>query len=101
MTVDNTFGFTDLTVDASADAVSHDFTLANTVPITTITGFSPADIIYTTGDLSSLTIDTSAFGNQVMNIDMSARQPDPVCRLPRLDLQCRRRLRQRRWAATR
>ena len=32
VTVDNSFGFTDLTVDASADAVSHDFTLSSTAP---------------------------------------------------------------------
>ena len=72
------------TVDASTDAVSHVFTLANTVPTTTITGFAPADIIYTTGDISSLTIDTSAFGNQVMNIDMSSGNPIPFVGSPGL-----------------
>ena len=30
--VDNEFGFTDLTADASADLVSHDFTLSSTGP---------------------------------------------------------------------
>jgi large repetitive protein len=84
VTVDNSFGFTDLTIDASSDSVSHDFTLANTVPTTTITGFAPADIIYTTGDVSSLTINTSAFGDQVMNIDMSAGNPIPFVNTPGL-----------------
>ena len=64
--------------------VSHDFTLVNTVPTTTISAFSPADIIYTTGDISSLTINTNAFGNQVMNIDMSGGNPIPFVDTPGL-----------------
>ena len=85
VTVDNSFGFTDLTVDASADAVSHDFTLSNTgAHHDDLTGFAPADIIYTTGDVSSLTINTNAFGNQVMNIDMSGGNPIPFVNTPGL-----------------
>ena len=48
VTVDNDGNFTDLTVDASSDSVSHDFTLSATFPQTTLTGLAPADIIYTT-----------------------------------------------------
>ncbi|MFI5460191.1 MAG: beta strand repeat-containing protein, partial [Isosphaerales bacterium] len=84
VTVDNTFGFTDLTVDASADAVSHDFTLSSTVPVSTIAALAPAAITYTTADVSSLTIDTSDFGTQVMNIDMSGGNPIPVVDTPGL-----------------
>ena len=54
------------------------------MPTTTITGFAPADIIYTTGDISSLTIDTSAFGDQVMNLDMSNGNPIPFVGSPGL-----------------
>ena len=53
-------------------------------PRRTLTGFAPADIIYTTGDISSLTINTNAFGNQVMNIDMSGGNPIPFVNSPGL-----------------
>ena len=84
VTVDNAFGFTDLTVDTSADLVSHDITLANTGPQATLTTLAPADIIYTVGDVSSLTISTSSFGNQVLNIDMSGGNPIPFVDTPGL-----------------
>ncbi len=82
--VDNEFGFTDLTADASADLVSHDFTLSSTAPTSTLTGLAPADITYITLDLSSLTINTSDFGSQVMNIDMSGGNPIPYVDTPGL-----------------
>ena len=82
--VDNDFGYTDLTVDASFDSVSHDFILYSTAPTSTLTGLAPADITYTTGDLSSLTINTSDYGSQVMNIDMSGGNPIPVPDTPGL-----------------
>ena len=84
VTVDNSFGFTDVTADASGDSVSHDFTLSSTGLQSTLTGLAPADIIYTTGDVSSLTINTSAFGSQVMNIDMSGGNPIPFVGTPGL-----------------
>jgi hypothetical protein len=84
VTVDNDPGFTDLTIDSSADPVSHDFTLASSVPTTTISAFSPADITYTTDEISSLTINTNAFGDQVMNIDMSGGNPIPFVGTPGL-----------------
>ena len=85
--VDNIFsppGFTDLTVDASADDVSHDFTLSSTAPDSILIGLAPADITYVTAALSSLTINTSDFGYQVMNIDMSGGNPIPVADTPGL-----------------
>ena len=75
--VGNTLGLTNLTVDSSADLVSHDFTLSSTAPTSTLTRLAPADITYTTLDLSSLTINTSNFGNQVMNLGMSGGNPIP------------------------
>ena len=84
VSVDNEFGFTDLTVDASADAVSHTFTLSSTGSTSTLTGLAPADITYTTVDLGSLTINTSDFGTQVMNIDMSGGNPIPYVDTPGL-----------------
>src|SRR5208337_3075358 len=77
-------GFTHLTVDASSDAVSHDFTLSSSGADSTLIGLAPATITYTTGDLSSLTIDTSDSGTQVMNIDMSGGNPIPVLETPGL-----------------
>ena len=56
----------------------------STAPTSTLTGLAPADITYTTGDVSSLTINTSAFGTQVMNIDMSGGNPIPVADTPGL-----------------
>ncbi len=82
--VDNEFGFTDLTVDSSADLISHTFTLSSTALTSTLTGLAPADITYTTLDLSSLTINTSDFGTQVMNIDMSGGNPIPYVDTPGL-----------------
>ncbi len=84
VSIDNDLGSTDLTVDASADDVSHNFTLSSTVPTTTLTGLAPADITYTTLELSSLTINTSDFGTQVMNIDMSGGNPIPYMDSPGL-----------------
>ena len=84
VSIDNEFGFTDLTVDASADDVSHTINLSSTVPTTTLTGLAPADITYTTLDLSSLTINTGDFGTQVMNIDMSGGNPIPYTDSPGL-----------------
>ena len=84
VSVDNDSGFTDLTVDASADLVSHDFTLSSMAPTSTLTGLAPVDITYTTLDLSSLTINTSDFGSQVMNIDMSGGNPIPYTDTPGL-----------------
>ena len=77
-------GFTDLTVDASADAVSHDFTLSSSGPDSTLIGPGAGDDHLHTADLSSLTINTSDFGNQVMNIDMSGGNPIPVVDTPGL-----------------
>ncbi len=84
VSIDNDSGFTDLTVDASVDDVSHTINLSSTVPTTALTGLAPADITYTTLDLSSLTINTSDFGTQVMNIDMSGGNPIPYTDSPGL-----------------
>ena len=82
--VDNEFGFTDLTADASTDLVSHDFTLSSSGADSTMVGLAPATITYVTFDMSSLTINTSDFGTQVMNIDMSGGNPIPYPDTPGL-----------------
>jgi hypothetical protein len=82
--ISNSFGFTDITVDASADAVSHNFTLSSSGPDSTLVGLAPATITYVTGDASSLTLNTSDFGTQVMNIDMSGGNPIPYTDTPGL-----------------
>jgi len=77
-------GFTDLTVDSSADNVSHDFSLMEVFGAEGLFGLAPAAIQYDTAALSSLTIDTSDFGTQIMNIDMSGGNPIPVVDSPGL-----------------
>jgi len=77
-------GFTDLTVDSSTDAVSHNFTLSSSAPDSFLDGLAPAQIAYDTAALSSLTIKTSDFGTQVMNIDMKGGNPIPVTDKPGL-----------------
>lgn len=75
--VDNVFGFTDLTIDASADLVDHDVTLTGGSP-STLTSMSPAPITYVTDDLSSLTLDTGPFGTQHLTVDFNAGNPIPT-----------------------
>jgi hypothetical protein len=82
--ISNPFGFTDVTVDASADAVSHDFTLSSSGVDSSVVDLAPATITYVTLDVSSLTLSTSDFGSQVMNIDMSGGNPIPFSDTPGL-----------------
>jgi hypothetical protein len=82
--ISNTFGATDITADASADSVSHNFTLASVGTLSSLTALAPAKISYVTSDASSLTINTSDFGTQVMNIDIRGGNPIPVTDTPGL-----------------
>ena len=77
------FDFTDLTVDASADAVSHDFTLSSTAADSTLPEPRAGDDHLRHGrNLSSLTINTSDSAGQVMNIDLSGGNPIPDADTP-------------------
>jgi large repetitive protein len=77
VTIDNFFDYTDINLDASFDTDDHEATLSGESP-STLTGLAPADIIYTTGDVGVLKIDTGPVGNQVLNVDFSTGNPIPA-----------------------
>lgn len=77
VTVDNDFGFTTIAVDATFDNVSHTIGLSSDGTKGTLTGLAPANIVYTIGDTESLTLDTNAASDQVLNLDMSGGNPIP------------------------
>ncbi len=77
VTIDNTNDFTAINIDASNDSTDHNATLSGFNPSTLI-GLAPATITYTTGETSSLTINTGPAGNQVLNIDFSSGNPIPA-----------------------
>jgi hypothetical protein len=75
--IDNGPAHTDITVDASADAGDHNYTLSG-ADVSTLTGLAPADIIYDTDDAATLTLLTNHAGNQVLNVDFSTGNPIPT-----------------------
>ena len=70
-----------LTIDLSTDGLSHNFVLSSSGMTSTLhdtLGNLPQDITYITTSLSSLTIDTSSAGNEVLNVDFSGGNPIPI-----------------------
>jgi hypothetical protein len=82
--IDAASGETAVVVDASGDAVSHDKMLMQGAATATLAGLTPAPITYTVSAISTLTIDTSAAGNQFLTVDFSQANPIPIGAVPGL-----------------
>ncbi|HET6246254.1 MAG TPA: hypothetical protein VFE47_01020 [Tepidisphaeraceae bacterium] len=74
--ITNTFAFSAITLDDSADPTGRTFTLAGGAGTGTMTGISPGVITYNTGDASTVAVNAGT-GSDNFTIDLSAGNPIP------------------------
>ena len=84
VTIDNVAGLTAILADASADDSDHADMLMQGAAMSTLTGLAAAPITYTVTNISTLTIDTNALGNQMLTDDFSQGNPIPSGAVPGL-----------------
>jgi hypothetical protein len=79
VTIDNTFSWTTINVDASGDTTAFNGNLSGFNP-STLTGIAPANIIYTTSDTAALnlTLGNAGASSNDLTIDFSTGNPLPT-----------------------